>query len=564
MNSWSKRGVSLLLCLLLIFSTAGSSLAADGKKTTSDKVKDTVKTGVSETKQQTKQILEPELFVSAAPEAGLTNRVRVTMDPLTHIGTLYLPGTVDPEKLTYSWSDKSMSLSKEGVPCANGSAPVAPAGAGIRYVIKRGEKSEEWTLNTCKGSPDVRPMFLEIDESKGRMDLMNWDDDHETPCYGTVALGGEPRYMSIKGRGNSTWKKLWKKPYNITLYGDPDFQKKTKAEFLPGVFSKKWTLLANYYDNSLMRNKIAQDLACDLGIGLPSDFVDVYMNGEYLGNYLLSPKKDSFAPKDGYFLEFDNQEREEDQFKLPGILAPGDHNRITIRDIGSGAEKAGENKKTIRKWFYKAWKAALTADSEEYQNYFDLDSWAKMYLMYEVSKTYSCYSGSLLMHRDGLTESDKLIAGPAWDYDVDFGRTLHKFASGVSIPDQVTAEGWYVENVGAEIDSLPANLLQALWNHKSFQEAVKKTYRENQTAFAKVSDNVLAQQERCRDSALMNNVKWGTNSICGEYVVLPDTMRALGTAPYQLNYEVTTTWDNYVHNLREYCVKRVLWMTDHL
>lgn len=59
-----------------------------------------------------------------------------------------------------------------------------------------------------------------------------------------------------------------------------------------------------------------------------------------------------------------------------------------------------------------AWAALLDYDSEDYQNYFDMDSWAKMYLMYEVAKTYDAFSGSILMHRDGLTADDKLIAGP--------------------------------------------------------------------------------------------------------------------------------------------------------
>ena len=41
-------------------------------------------------------------------------------------------------------------------------------------------------------------------------------------------------------------------------------------------------------------------------------------------------------------------------------------------------------------------------------------------------------------------------------------------------------------------------------------------------------------------------------------------MRVLGTGKYNLNYQVTFTWDNYVHNLREFASKRVMWLTDHL
>ena len=40
-------------------------------------------------------------------------------------------------------------------------------------------------------------------------------------------------------------------------------------------------------------------------------------------------------------------------------------------------------------------------------------------------------------------------------------------------------------------------------------------------------------------------------------------MRAIGTGKYKLNYQVTTTWDDYVANLKEWCTKRTLWLSDH-
>ena len=41
-------------------------------------------------------------------------------------------------------------------------------------------------------------------------------------------------------------------------------------------------------------------------------------------------------------------------------------------------------------------------------------------------------------------------------------------------------------------------------------------------------------------------------------------MEALGTGKYKLNYKVTLTWDDYIYNLREYCRKRTMWLSDHL
>ena len=78
-----------------------------------------------------------------------------------------------------------------------------------------------------------------------------------------------------------------------------------------------------------MRNKIAMDLADALGIGLKTRFVDVWMNGEYLGSYLLTPKNDYDAPDGGYVLESDNYSRltrADPQFQIPGMYEIGpDH-----------------------------------------------------------------------------------------------------------------------------------------------------------------------------------------------------------------------------------------------
>ena len=517
---------------------------------------------------------ETGLYVKANPKEGLDFPVTVTSD-VTALGlVLYLPGSANANKLCFSWNDKNLTVSRNGKTYESGKAPIAAPGKSISYTLKNGVQVSELTIRTMQGSPRVEAMSLTVDERKGTIQAMNSDADHETSCYGKVLFHGKDKYMSIKGRGNSTWI-MPKKPYNITIYDDAKYESKDKVQFIDGVKTNKWALTANYLDNSLLRNKLAMDLAKDMGIGLDSVFIDVWMNGEYLGNYLMTPKKEWEVKDGGYQLENDNYVEPEGQFKIPGmfeidsipgvsILGSGYHNRMTITEVGDDAKAAGLTNKNIKKHFLKGWDALLDYDSEEYQKYFDLDSWAKMFLMYEVSKTYDCYAGSLMMHRDGLTAKDKLIAGPAWDYDVSFGRTLHKFFVGVSEPMQVNAEGWYNDSIGLELPDEPVSLLQEFGKHKSFMQRVAKVYKEYQWAFHDLSDNVTRQHKLLKKSAAMNNVRWSTHLLGAEYVVAPNTMAALGTGKYQLHYEVTTTWSSYCRNLREYCNKRVLWLTDHL
>ena len=89
----------------------------------------------------------------------------------------------------------------------------------------------------------------------------------------------------IKGRGNSSWR--WpKKPYRIKL------DKKTDL-FGMGK-NKNWVLLANYLDESLLRNTTAAQLSHALGHLETMDTVwtDVVLNGEYAGNFQLCEKVD--------------------------------------------------------------------------------------------------------------------------------------------------------------------------------------------------------------------------------------------------------------------------------
>ncbi len=85
--------------------------------------------------------------------------------------------------------------------------------------------------------------------------------------------------IEIKARGNSTYN-LPKKPYKIKL---------DKATDLFGMGKNKhWVLLAQYFDEALMRNKIAYDFSGEMGLPYcKSTWVDVVFNGEYIGVYQL-------------------------------------------------------------------------------------------------------------------------------------------------------------------------------------------------------------------------------------------------------------------------------------
>lgn len=98
----------------------------------------------------------------------------------------------------------------------------------------------------------------------------------------------------LKGRGNTSWSEIRdnntednKKPYNINL------NEKTKLNVNADYKSKKWCLIANnYYDFSGTNNNTAYTLYQKIhgDAAVHAEPVDLYMNGEYRGMYLIVDK----------------------------------------------------------------------------------------------------------------------------------------------------------------------------------------------------------------------------------------------------------------------------------
>ena len=87
--------------------------------------------------------------------------------------------------------------------------------------------------------------------------------------------------VEIRGRGQTSWATYPQKPYKLKL------DKKTKL-FGFGK-SKHWVLISNFNDKSCLRNYTASQLAKELGVlGMNMTWVDVVLNGEVKGCYMLS------------------------------------------------------------------------------------------------------------------------------------------------------------------------------------------------------------------------------------------------------------------------------------
>ena len=113
--------------------------------------------------------------------------------------------------------------------------------------------------------------------------------DKDAKIGAAVRIDGAGQYdfpetaIQIKTRGYTSFQ-ADKKPYQIK------FDKKQNL-FGMGK-AKKWILLANFYDGSMIRTKLFFDLADEIGMDYVSKsvFVDLYIDGDYKGVYQLIEK----------------------------------------------------------------------------------------------------------------------------------------------------------------------------------------------------------------------------------------------------------------------------------
>lgn len=95
--------------------------------------------------------------------------------------------------------------------------------------------------------------------------------------------------VSIRGRGNSSWDRMKdKRPYRLK------FQKKEKFLGKGYAKAKSWVLLANADDKTLIRNALTFIMSDRVGVKVvpAMQFVDLYLNNRFVGNYMISDKID--------------------------------------------------------------------------------------------------------------------------------------------------------------------------------------------------------------------------------------------------------------------------------
>ena len=234
---------------------------------------------------------------------------------------------------------------------------------------------------------------------------------------GVEALGTEeePLPMEIRGRGHSSWKGA-KKPYKIKLG--------KKAAIMGMPKNKHWALLKP------TENTIAGlQLGKLMGMAWTLSFrpVEVVLNGDYIGLYFLTEtiridenrvniyeQKDRETNPDlikgGWLVEVDNY-HDVCQITIP------ENNRWNLTLRYHSPEDLSDAQLEWLTDEFKAINAAIYASdktSTNWEDFIDVESMARFFILQEVMDNPDGFHGSFYLHKD-LKDNAKWVAGPIWD-----------------------------------------------------------------------------------------------------------------------------------------------------
>jgi len=437
------------------------------------------------------QMEEPYLLAEVT-SGGRTEQVRLWSEDGIHYLAV-LPGYADLSEVMLRTNASGKFLLK-GKMVSDGES-CAGFETGVAYSLMDGQGNGSGTLTFLR-SGGVDTMFLEV--QSGSMDYIHETRGNSEPgsCHvytqtGELTFSGSVE--SLKGRGNATWWGSDKKPYSLELAAS--------ADLLDMGAAKNWVLLANGTEPSQIRNKVVLDFAREAGLAYSPEcrWVDLCLNGEYAGLYLLSERNEIHServdiPKTGSFLiSMELQSRLEEQ-GYPHIVTDAKQAlRIHESDL-DGAELAAI--------VQSAENAILAEDGvdpvtgKHWQELIDLDSWAEKYLLEELFANGDACSISQYFYYDG----EILYAGPAWDYDATMLKLMPQTMYG---------------NRFQACEGKPTPWFHELYQKDEFLNRVKELYRDR---FRPLLEKLLESGiddygNQIAEAAAVNALRWpGTDS----------------------------------------------------
>lgn len=417
------------------------------------------------------------------------------------------------------------------------------AGQILEAEVQLGEMERKMIRLKFFQSENIAAMF--IDTYSGSLESIHADKEAKEAASmrlvdstGSRCYAGNMEY--IKTRGNSTWE-YNKKAYQIKL--------KWETSLLDMQPARKWILLANVIDDTLMKNEIVYRYA-ERYTTVPSiegRYVDLYINGDYLGNYYLCEKIEigrtgleltdleaatGAVNPDSKYEEISPYVSEDGRIKaVQGLINPADiTGGYLLEHIPSWEFDESDNAfRTLSGEYYEIispspatmeqaeyicglfdeMEAAMAQEDginpvtgKHFSEYLDLDSWAAKYVMEEVFQDPDATAASMYLYKDCDSIDPLIYSGPMWDYDRALGSYGLKIY-GIDSARQVGNYGIYVPQL------------------MKFDEVTSLVYEKFEKEMVPYVDNIARADiyelnRMIQASAEMNTARWG--GVHGYYV----------------------------------------------
>lgn len=351
-------------------------------------------------------------FISSASNASLVENIRFADDGMFRLSRT-TPYHVDRNSLaaTFSVAD-GCRVTVNGVEQRSG-VTRNDFRTPVEYLITDSQgRSQAYTVmldcdySDFTGLPVV---FIDTDDDGDITSKEEWKPATMSILGNGLSADFPASGISVRGRGNTTWE-YPKKPYAIKL--------DKKASVLGMPEHKRWVLLANYNDRTLIRTALAFFMGrkyTSLRWKQGGEPVEVVLNGKHLGSYYLCEqvKIDANRVADGYLIEVDSKAAWDD------ITFVSDISGLTFNIKDPDVERGGSEYYAVKSYIDRTEKDLYMRDRDSYRRYMHLDSFVDWYLNSEISKNSdACFHTSVYMN---LAADNTLYMGPLWDYDIAFG-----------------------------------------------------------------------------------------------------------------------------------------------
>jgi hypothetical protein len=324
-----------------------------------------------------------------------------------------------------------------------------------------------------------------------------------------------------------------------------------------------WILFASYNEKSLIHNVLTMSLARQMGMNASrTKYVEVVINDVYQGVYVLMEKIKvdknrvdiaTLKPEDiagdelsgGYIVKIDKGTGTNyGTFRSNYTNINGFANQYyyhlpkTINDTQRNYIRA-----YIRKFEDAIYGKDYKNELNGYAQYVDLSSFAKMFIVNEVSRNIDGYRISSYFSKDKDSKGGKLTASPPWDYDISYGNADYCQGSRYDL--------WaYKFNEICPRDGfqVPVFWERMVSDPKFIGELRNIYFEQRKTGGVLDHDRIVKEIDELKsnlgEAAVRNFQKW---PIIGTYV-------------WPSPQPVPSTWDLEIVELKNWIFNRLTWM----